>query len=122
MFIWNKPSKKSGIKFPLKAAMLSTVSLIFISFIFAIIYYIADKQSDSDKSELRGLKDKDNFGNYVYYSIIISSTLGLGEMVPYTDAEREESSWLMRIILCIHVICVFFMKDFIDSAENFLLS
>ena len=121
MFELKNPGKKAGLKVPLRFAMSSVVTLLVISLIFATVYYYIDQSYDDKESRLKGIADKTNFGNYIYYAIIITSTLGLGEIVPHPGDEKIKPSWKMRTTLCIHIFTFIFVNSFMDSLENYIL-
>ena len=121
MFELKGPGKKAGLKVPLRFAVSSAMTLLMVSLLFALVYYFIDQTYDDDVSRLKGVTDKTKFSNYIYYSIIITSTLGLGEIVPHPGDEKIEPSWKMRTALCIHIFTFIFANSFLDSLENYIL-
>lgn len=121
MLNFKKPSKTEGIKFPLKYASVTVLAILLVSITFATIYYFIDHTYDDDRSRLRGVSDKNSFASYLYYSIIITSTLGLGEIVPHTGDDSVPVSWSMRTAVCMNVFAFIFVTNFLDSWENYVL-
>ena len=121
MFTFKKPGKTEGFKFPLKYASITVLVILLVSIIFAFIYYLIDRTYDDDRSRLRGVSDKNSFASYLYYSIIITSTLGLGEIVPHTGDDFVPVSWKMRTAVCMNVFAFIFVTNFLDSLENYIL-
>jgi uncharacterized membrane protein len=121
-FSFKRPTKKARFGFPLKVASTSVLALLLNSFVFALVYFIADRMNDDDKSRIKGIQDKNNFWNYVYFSIVIGSTLGLGDMIPNSGDTSRRTSVEMRVIIALHVLASLFLVKFVDSTENFILS
>lgn len=122
MFEFKRPGRTEGFKFPLKYATVSVFAVLLISFVFAVVYYLIDNSYEGSESRLRGISDKGNFMSYVYYSIIITSTLGLGEIVPHTGDDSVPVSWKMRTAVCVNVLAFIFATNFLDSLENYILA
>ena len=124
--LWDKPRNKNavGFRFPAFMAGLSVCGLFLVVLIFSLVYYTIDTVYNKDeKSMLRGVKEKTYF-NYFYYTVIITTTLGLGEIVPYTEDDRPDHKnlWIMRTATMLNIVSIFFINDFIDSSENFKLA
>ena len=117
---WTKPFKNWGT--PLSFALTTLIVNLMLALYFAVIYYWVDNNyNETDESLLAGIHKagKTDISNYIYFSIIITSTLGLGELVPRKD---PKPSYAMRFVVCTQIMLTLFVNDFIDSTENMLLS
>ena len=121
MFEFKKPGKTEGFKFPLKYATITVMAALLVSLVFSVVYYLIDRTYDDTESRLRGITDKNDFMSYVYYSIIITSTLGLGEIVPHTGDDFTQVSWKMRTAVCMNAFAFIFVTKFLDALENYIL-
>lgn len=92
---------------------------------FTIIIFWARVYMQIDKKEgtiFRGMKGTEKtFFDYFYFSVIITSTLGLGEIVPDPEANRNDTI-KGRTCVMIHILCALFLNDLLDSYENLILS
>jgi len=100
-------------------------SIIII--IAACVYWWVDV--DREESYFNGInsKGKRSFYEYLYFSVIITSTLGLGEIVPRkvdysTDKKPVENKSLGRVMVASHIMMSLLLNDMVDSHENFILS
>jgi uncharacterized membrane protein len=121
-FSFNRPSKNVKFQFPIKVAGTAILALLANSLLFALIYYAFDNHFEDKESRIRGIKDKKNFWNYLYFAIVIGSTLGLGDMIPIPGDENRQTSSEMRIVIACQVFASLFIAKFIDATENFILS
>ena len=121
-FSFNRPTKKVKFQFPIKVAGTAIVALLANSLLFALIYFTLDKMNPDKESRIRGIKDKNNFWNYMYFSIVIGSTLGLGDMIPHPGDKKRETSAEMRVVIACQVLASLFIAKFVDATENFILS
>ena len=119
---FNRPSKNVRFAFPMKIAGTAILSLLANSIVFALIYYALDHRFEDKESRIRGIKDKNNFWNYLYFAIVIGSTLGLGDMIPKPGDDGRETSSEMRVVIACQVFASLFVMKFIDATENFILS
>ena len=69
------------------------VRFIFISSVFAILYNNLNKYSA--KNSIEAFRPTESFDPW-YYSFIVSSTIGFGDIVPLTNAAR----WLTVLHVC----------------------
>lgn len=119
-WLWIKPVKSWST--PLNFAISTLILNLLLSLLFGCVYFIIDNNfNTSGGSLLRGIEPEQMkyFGSYIYFSVIITSTLGLGEIVP---SNSKKPASIMRFIVCLHIMTVIFMNDFLDSVENMLLS
>ena len=86
---------------------------------WAWVYMHIDKK---ERSIFRGMKGTEKtFFDYFYFSVIITSTLGLGEIVPDPEADRNDTI-KGRTAVMIHILSALFLNDLLDSYENLILS
>lgn len=121
-FSFNRPTKNVRFAFPIKIAGAAILALLANSLLFALIYYALDQRFEDKESRIKGVKDKKNFWNYLYFAIVIGSTLGLGDMIPNPGDEKRETSKEMRIVIALQVFASLFLVKFVDATENFILS
>lgn len=91
--------------------------------LFACVYYTIDKHREN--SYFTGIsKNREDrlFSDYLYFSVIISSTLGLGEIAPRRPEENTEFSIVGRVVIATHILFSLFVNDVLDSIENFVLA
>jgi len=120
-----KPNKKS-YDYVWKTGLLwLTFNLIIIS-TFALIYKYYDS---GEKSIFKGLQSEKqrSYSDYFYFSIIINTTLGLGEIVPlsigdHSDPDFIRSKSLSRKLVAIHIMTSLLFNDMLDSFENIKLA
>lgn len=93
--------------------------------LFGYIYY---KFDNDEKSIFEGMPDIENrkFYEYIYFSTIINTTLGLGEIIPTKNLENKEElmkkKLLSRTLVGIHIFTSILINDMLDSFENIKLS
>ena len=90
---------------------------------FACIYQTVDREERSIFNGLAGIKYR-QFGDYMYLSVIINTTLGLGEIVPMKNNEPEfkEKQSISRMLVATHIMTSLAVNDALDSFENIKLS
>lgn len=96
---------------------------ILLNFGIIIIWaFIYMKIDDKSQSIFKGMdRSKNTYFDYLYFSVIITSTLGLGEIVP--DPEKKRTNTVRgRIAVMIHILTSLFLNDILDSYENLILS
>lgn len=110
---------KKNIEFFKKIGSKWLALNIGIIFLWAWIYMNIDKK---DGTIFKGIKGTDKtFFDYFYFSVIITSTLGLGEIVPDPDSNRKDMI-RGRTTVIAHIISTLFLNDMLDSYENLILS
>jgi len=93
---------------------------------FALVYYVTDHSRPI--SYFSGIDDNPEnrkFTDYLYFSVIVTSTLGLGEIVPKTKEENKLSTQQWRIgrgIVALHIMSSLMLNDMLDTAENYILA
>ena len=104
--------------------LLLNVALINL---FAYLYMLYDK--DHDDSIFRGIKGTKNrtYFDYFYLSVIINSTLGLGEIVPTDEGDIEDKDFrskqiTSRVLICTHIMTSLYFNDILDTYENLKLA
>lgn len=121
MITLNKP--KSKHKFMMSMILYYFIINFALSILFAFVYqYVDNKHGDSKLKGLASPKDR-SFVDYLYFSIIINSTLGLGEVSPRTGTNgNEQKSSYMRLCVAVHIFSVLWINDILDTYENIKLS
>lgn len=115
-----KLKKENKLAFLGKMASAWIALNMTIILLFAYIYKVIDSKTGEKKSMFRGITHKDKFGEYIYFSVIITTTLGLGEIVP--DPDAIEKSWPARFAVATHILSTLWFNDILDSIENIKLS
>lgn len=120
-----KPKKTFGFMGSISLLWLF-LNVILIN-LFALLYMTFDK--DHDESIFRGIKDTKNrnYFDYFYLSVIINSTLGLGEIVPTDEGDIEDKDFrskqiTSRILICTHIMTSLYFNDILDTYENIKLA
>ncbi len=120
-FILAKPAKT--YTYILQNTMLWFTFNITLIIVFASIYQAFDKE---EKSMFNGLSDinQRGFSDYLYFSIIINTTLGLGEIVPIKDnsVQFRSRQRISRSLVATHIMSSLLINDALDSFENLKLS
>uniref|UniRef100_A0A6C0KD98 Potassium channel domain-containing protein n=1 Tax=viral metagenome TaxID=1070528 RepID=A0A6C0KD98_9ZZZZ len=97
---------------------------IGIIVMFACIYYFIDKERKI--SYFTGISKQKNdrtFTDYLYFSVIVTSTLGLGEITAQKpDDVTGRFSQFGRGLIAGHVMLSLLLNDMLDSVENFILA
>lgn len=98
---------------------------IALIILFGYIYY----KFDSDETSIfEGMPDIKNrkFYEYIYFSTIINTTLGLGEIIPTKNVENKDElmkkKLVSRTLVGIHIFISILINDMLDSFENIKLS
>ena len=99
-----------------------TTNLALILF-FAMVYRAYDDEERSIFNGLAGIKER-RFSDYLYLSVIINTTLGLGEIVPMKEnaPELRQRQHISRILVATHIMTSLFLNDALDSFENIKLA
>ena len=120
-FLLVKPAKT--YTYILQNTLLWLVVNVTIIIIFALIYRAFDKDEKSMFNGLSNIDDRE-FSDYLYFSIIINTTLGLGEIVPIKDnsIEFRSKQRLSRALVAAHIMGSLIINDALDSFENLKLS
>ena len=95
-----------------------TTNVALIVF-FALIYRAYDHREESIFNGLAGIESR-RFSDYLYLSVIINTTLGLGEIVPFKDnsPEHKERQHISRVLVATHIMSSLFLNDALDSFEK----
>lgn len=95
-----------------------------IILVFALVYYMMD--NGREHSYFTGIsKDKKSrsFSDYLYFSVIVTSTLGLGEITAKSPDETDgRYSHIGRAVIAAHIMLSLLLNDMLDSIENFILA
>lgn len=122
-----KKPKKKDYSFMGAMSVLWIVVNISIIVFFGTLYYLVD--INREESYFRGLGNKDarTYFDYIYFSVVVTTTLGLGEIVPHTPVDEDGSriehrSKIGRIIVMIHILFSVYSNDVLDTWENLHLA
>ena len=118
---------KKTYKFMTKISLIWLFLNVTLINLFASLYMLYDKEHDD--SIFRGIKGTKNrtYFDYFYLSVIINSTLGLGEIVPTDEGDIEDKDFkskqmTSRILICCHIMTSLYFNDILDTYENIKLS
>lgn len=93
--------------------------------LFGYIYYKFDNDETSIFEGMPDIKNR-KFYEYIYFSTIINTTLGLGEIIPTKNVENKEElmkkKLVSRTLVGIHIFISILINDMLDSFENIKLS
>ena len=93
--------------------------------LFGYIYYKFDNDEISIFEGMPDIKNR-KFYEYIYFSTIINTTLGLGEIIPTKNLENKEElmkkKLVSRTLVGIHIFISILINDMLDSFENIKLS
>ena len=100
--------------------LVTNVALIIL---FALVYRHYDDEEKSIFTGLAGIEHR-RFSDYLYLSVIINTTLGLGEIVPFREnlPVHKERQHISRILVSVHIMSSLMMNDVLDSFENIKLA
>ena len=120
-FILAKPAKT--YTYILQNTLLWFTVNITLIIIFALIYQAFDKEEKSMFNGLSNIEQR-RFSDYLYFSVIINTTLGLGEIVPITvnSVEFRSKQRISRSLVAFHIMSSLIVNDALDSFENLKLS
>lgn len=119
-----KPEK--SYKFVLKAGFFGLFVNFILIIIFASIYSFFDK---NENSIFKGMDKKTHrkFGDYLYFSVIINTTLGLGEIIPVNNGNPNDESFIKsksisRVLVSIHILTSILVNNLLISFYDLKLS
>lgn len=123
-FSLQKPTK--SLNFLVHTGALWLAINFFSILLFACIYYYYDNEPESI---FKGMHHESHrtFNDYLYFSTIINTTLGLGEIIPNNEGNVNDPNFqrkrsLSRKLVCFHVMFSLFINDMMDSFENLKLA
>ena len=122
-FSLKKPEKTYLYIFQNALLFFIVNSLVII--LFGYIYYKFDTDEDSIFEGMPDIKNR-KFHEYIYFSTIINTTLGLGEIVPTKNIENKQElmrkKLISRMLVGTHIFLSLIVNDMMDSFENIKLS
>jgi hypothetical protein len=122
-FSLQKPKKTYAYIFQNGLFFFIVNALLII--LFGYIYYKFDTDEISIFEGMPNIKNR-KMSEYIYFSTIINTTLGLGEIIPTKNVENKQElmkkKLVSRTIVGIHIFISILINDMLDSFENIKLS
>lgn len=120
-FSLSKPAKT--YTYVAQNSLLWLATNLALILLFALVYRAYDDEEVSIFNGLAGIEQR-RFSDYIYLSIIINTTLGLGEIVPFKDnaPEHRERQHVSRVLVAVHIMTSLLLNDALDSFENIKLA
>lgn len=82
-----------------------TIAIVSCIFGFALVYYLMDLLTT--ENQFNRDKDKNSFGEKLYFSLVTQTTVGYGDVVPVTT--------LARVMVCIQILITVMLALYIGS-------